>query len=384
MDDDLTRRAERAALGAMISDQQLAARLDCLEARDFTDPRHRAVYEAVRMLSGTPPLTPADWRARIAATAGSLATTGYLDGLAAACPDPVHGPAYSAMLIQASLYRLARQRANDLDAQAALIGYEGKRVTEAGGTGGNQAASIGSHLAEVAKAIRGHTAALAPGSPDPAAGPTATHTDLRAGLARATRPSVGPPTAAGPARPEEPTAATIGEHREELVLSALLQRHAQAGQILGFLPAAAFTSPARQEIFRSIHRLSMAGRPVDELTVRWDLATRTATTAVVSPGARPSPMSDGYIDRLACASVGGDRSPLRVAHDLSALLRHRNSLSQHAAAASHPGEPIPPRPADRLGHLVQPGPVPAQTRSLLLNRSPHNLEPRQPGPEQRR
>ena len=41
MDYDLTRRAERAALGAMISDQQLAARLDYLEPRDFTDPRHR-------------------------------------------------------------------------------------------------------------------------------------------------------------------------------------------------------------------------------------------------------------------------------------------------------------------------------------------------------
>jgi replicative DNA helicase len=43
--------------------------------------------------------------------------------------------------------------------------------------------------------------------------------------------------------------------------------HPQTRQVLGFLPAAAFTSPARQEIFCAIHRLAMSGRPVDELTV---------------------------------------------------------------------------------------------------------------------
>jgi hypothetical protein len=291
------------------------------------------------------------------------------------------------MLIQASLYRLARHRANDLDAQAALLGYEGNRVTEAGGTGGTQAASIGSHLAEVARAIRGHTAALAPSSPDLAAGPTAADMDLHAGLARATRPSAGPlpgtPPQAAPARPEEPTAATIAEHREELVLSALLQRHAQVGQILGFLPAAAFTSPARQEIFRAIHRLAMAGRPVDELTVRWDLATHTATTAVVSPGARPSPVPGGYIDRLACAAVGGDRSPLRVAHDLSTLLRHRNALSWQPAPARQRREPIPNVSTDGPNRAVQPGRVPAQTSSPFLNCPPHSAEAREPSPEQR-
>jgi hypothetical protein len=246
-----------------------------------------------------------------------------------------------------------------MDAQAALLGYEGSRVTEAGGTGGEQAAGLGSHLAEVARAIRGHTAMLAPGSPDPAAGPPATDADLRAGLARATSPLAGPPPG--------PAAATIAGQREELVLSALLQQHAQAAQILGFLPAAAFTSPARQEIFRAVHRLVLAGRPVDELTVGWDLAARAATTAVVSAGTGWLPaVPGGYLDRLARTATDGDRSPLRVARDLSALLEHRS-----------PGRR--PAPARRQGE-----PAPAQAPSPPLNRPPRDATARRHGPEQRR
>lgn len=370
MDDDLAHRAERATLGAMVCDQRLAARLDCLEARDFTDPRHRAVFQAVRTLSGTPLLASDDWRALIAATAGRPVKVGDLDGYAAACPDPAHGPAYSAMLIQASLYRLARERVNDLDAQAALLGYEERRVADAGWTSGRQSVGIGGHLAEVARAIRGHTAVLAPSGPDSTARPSPRDTDLHN------------PFAAAPTWSGELATAAMAERREELVLSALLQRHAQAGQILDFLPAAAFTSQVRQEIFRAVHRLSMTDRPVDELTVRWDLATHAATTAVVSPGGSgQSQVPEGYVDKLARAAISGERSPLRVSHDLSALLRNRNSFRQESASARRPGESLP---ADGPGNAVQSGLVPAQGLAPTLNRPPHPAETRQPGREQRR
>jgi hypothetical protein len=370
VDDDLTRRAERAALGALVSDQEFAARLDCLEARDFTDPRHRAVFNAVRDLAGTPPVLPAQWRALIAATAGQPVTVGYLDGLADACPDPEHGPAYSAMLIQATLYRLARRRADDLDAQAALLGYEGARITQAGGVGGSQAAGLGAHLAEVARAIRGHTAMLAPASPGPAWPPAAP-----AGLARAA-PFPGTPRTPTPPQPATP------EGREELVLSALLQQHAQTRQILAFLPAAAFTSPARQEIFRAVHRLTATGRPVDPLTVRWDLAIYATSTAVTSPHtAPPSPVPDGYIDKLARAVLGGDRSPLRVAHDLTALLNHRDS--RRPAPVRQQEDPLPARPANDPGRAQRPGPLPAQAPPPPLNRPSWPApEARQPSPGQ--
>jgi hypothetical protein len=383
VDDDLTRRAERAVLGAMIKDQRIAARLDCLETRDFTDPRHRAVFQAVRMLSGERPLASVKWRSLITATAGRPVTADYLDGLVAACPHSEHGPAYAAMLIQASLDRVARERADSIDAQAALLGYEGNRLDEAGGSGGKQAARLGAHLAEVARAIRGHTAALAPGSPDATSGVSATDRELSAGLARATLQSAGP--VPGPPQGAVPqsaqlSAAAVAEHREELVLSALLRRHPQAGQILAFLPAAAFTSPARQETFRAIHRVSMSGRPVDELTVCWDLATRAGTSLDLSPGAgQPSSVPAGYVDKLARADVGSDRSPLRVAHDLSALLQHRSSARRPHALFRRPGEQ-----PDQQGHSVRSGPVPAQTSSAPLNQPPAVAEPRRPGLEQGR
>jgi hypothetical protein len=172
------------------------------------------------------------------------------------------------------------------------------------------------------------------------------------------------------------------EGREELVLSALLQQHAQAGQILAFLPAAAFTSPARQEIFRAVHRLTATGRPVDPLTVRWDLATYATSTAVTAPHtAPPSPVPDGYIDKLARAVLGGDRSPLRVAHDLTALLNHRDS--RRPAPARQQEDPLPARPANDPGHAQRPGHLPAQAPPLPLNGPPWPApENRQPSPGQ--
>jgi replicative DNA helicase len=246
VDDDLTRRAEQAALGAMIADRQVAPRLGYLEPEDFTDPRRRWVFRTVRQLSVTQQTTPGNWRDLIAKTAGRWVTREYLDQLVVACPNPAHGPAYGAMLVQATVYRQARDHADQMDAQAALLSAEGTRLSEASAPGAGQAAGLGALLTEVARAVRRHTAALAPSAPDPAAGP---------------HPRT---TLAEPARPAP---ATLTERREELVLSTVLQEHHEAGQILSYLPAAAFTSPTRQEIFRSARRLNQSGRPIDELTV---------------------------------------------------------------------------------------------------------------------
>ena len=172
MDHDLTRRAEQAALGAMITDRQLAARLGYLEPGDFTDPRHRWVFRTVRQLSVTQQSTPGNWRDLIAKTAGRSVTRKYLDELVAACPDPAHGPAYGAMLVQAAVYRQARDHADQMDAQAALLRAEGSRLSEASALGAGQAAGLGALLAEVARAVRGHTAALSPPAPSSAVGPT--------------------------------------------------------------------------------------------------------------------------------------------------------------------------------------------------------------------
>jgi hypothetical protein len=314
VDHDLTRRAEQAALGAMIADRQVAARLGYLEPEDFTDPRRRWVFRTVRQLSVTMQTTPGNWRDLIAKTAGRSVTRNYLDELVAACPDPAHGPAYGAMLVQAAVYRQAHGHADRMDAEAALMRAEGTRLSDASAPGASLAVGLGALLAEVARAVRGHTAVLAPAADDAAAG--------------------GSPGAT-PAEPAGPAPATRAGQREELVLSAVLQEHPQAGQILSYLPAAAFTSPARQEIFRAARRLNQSGRPVDELTVSWELATRSAVTAILSPESASQPQVPfGYIRALAGTGigVGVSPSPLQTAHELDVQLRYRASRDRTSAA----------------------------------------------------
>jgi len=364
VDHDLTRRAEQAALGAMITDQQMAARLHYLEPADFTDPRRQWVFMTVRLLSAAPQPSPGNWPDLIARTAGRWVTREYLDELAAACPDPDHGPAYGVMLVQATVYRQARDHADQMDAQAALLGAEGSRLSEAGARGADQTAQLGTLLAEVAKAVRGHTAMLAPGALDPAATSFA-----------------GPRPATAPAESAGPASAAVAERHEELVLSAVLQEHPQAGQILEYLPTAAFTSPDRQEIFRAARRLHQSGRPVDELTVGWDLATRAAVTAVLSPGDAPEPqVPDGYISSLASASISTSKSPLRTAHELDTRLRYRTSsgLKPAAGTASAP-QPDRPDRAPRPGAAqAQDAPTSAAVVPLIRPQTDGELRPADP------
>jgi hypothetical protein len=228
-----------------------------------------------------------------------------------------------------------------MDDHAIALRTEGSRLSAANAPGAGQAAGLGALLAEVARAVRGHTAALAPAAP-------------------------GPADIAGP-RPRA-AAATPADQREELVLSAVLQEHPQAGQILSYLPAAAFSSPGRQEIFRAARRLSQSGRPVDELTVSWELATRSASDAVLSPESTPRPQApDGYIARLAGTGISTSQSPLHAAHDLDAHLRHRTSRGPGPAA----------------GNRDQAQDAPAAAVVVPLIRPQNAAEARPAGPEHR-
>ena len=364
VDHDLTRRAEQAVLGAMITDRQVAARLGYLEPGDFTDPRHRWVFGTVRQLSVTLQSTPGDWRELIARTARRSVTRKYLDELVEACPDPAHGPAYGAMLVQAAVYRQARDHADEMYVQAALLRAEGSRLIEASAPGAGRAAGLGALLAEVARAVRGHTAVLSPPAPSSPVGPT-------------------PETAL--AEPARPAPATQAAQREELVLSAVLQEHPQAGQILSYLPAAAFTSSKRQEIFRAARRLNRSGRPVDELTVSWELATHSAVAAVLSPESAPQPqVPHDYIGRLAGTDVGVGPSPLRTAHELDVQLRYRASRDLKPAAGTVGSPPLGGK--DRAQQTTEAGApgVPAPAEAVPLIRPQHAAEDGTADPEHKR
>jgi len=319
VDQDLTYRAEQAALGAMIASPRMAARLAYLQPGDFTDLRNQWVYRAVRVLRDSPRPAGEDRRDRIARIAGShMVGRSYLEELVAACPDAGHGPAYGAMLVQAATYRMLRKHADQIDARAALSRAESRRLAKAGAVGANQAATLGSLLTDAADAIRGHTAMLAPPVPAPAE---------------------SAPSRGALAKPAGQTSLNPAEQREEAVLSALVQGHSQAKQIFEFLPAAAFTSPARQDIYSAARRLHQTGRPSDELTIRWELANRSASAAVVSPASTPvTQVPDGYITRLASADIGTGQSPLQTARALDARYRASRPKQPAAGPAASPGQ----------------------------------------------
>jgi hypothetical protein len=317
--DNLTDRVERALLGALIEDPGLVPRLDNVEPRDFADDLNRAVYEAIRSLPGTTTASSAGDRiTAIARAAGPRVSEAYVHDLAASCPNPRQGTTYGLRLVQAALYRQLSETAAVLRAQAALLGHEQSRVIEAEANGGPQAAEAARHLGLVSAALRRHTAPLAP-----ATSPTA----------RAGRPAASQDQDAAPLH----RSASEQELREERVLTALLQRHHESDQILTFLPAAAFTSPDRQEIFRAIRRLRQASQPIDELNVAWELATGSDSSSQLHGNSDLAFAAYTSVMRLGGASDPG-QSPSKEARELLRQLDRRTAPGRQPAHHAQPGQ----------------------------------------------
>jgi hypothetical protein len=347
---DLTYRAERALLGALISDPGLVPRLVYLEPGDFTDDVHRAVYTAVRSLGDAGAPSAAERIAAVARAAGLGVSEEYVHELAASCPDPHHGTAYGLRLVQAALYRQMAERADILGAQASLREYDGARVAETDASGRPGAREVGQHLGLVSAALRRQTAPLVPGGP--AGAPT---------------PESGQPAAPQDQGAEPGRPASGQERREEHVLTALLQQHRESDQILAFLPAAAFSSPDRQETFRAIRRLRQASQPVDELTVIWELGTASDTTSLLRGG--PDLASGAYANVMRLAKVSGsDQSPRQAARELLTQL-DRRTISTQASSAATGWEP------PRRAQAAQPGQGPGQASPSPTARSPVTQPP---------
>jgi len=315
--DDLTNRVERALLGALITDPGLVPRLEYLEPRVFADDLHGAVYEAIRPLPVATAPSAGDRIAAIARAAGPQVSEEYVRELAASCPDPGHGTAYGLRLVQAALFRRIAQRADVLGGQAALLEHEEARVIEAGANGGQQALDAARYLGLISAALRRHTAPLIP---------TTSATAERSPAASIDRK------------------ASDQELREEHVLTALLQQHRESDQILAFLPAAAFTSPERKEIFRAIRRLRQASQPVDELTVSWELATGSDSSSQRHGNPGPPFGARTTVMRLASAGDSG-QSPPKEARELLSQLDRRTvpgrQPARHAQPEQAPGQGSP-------------------------------------------
>ena len=102
-------------------------------------------------------------------------------------------------------------------------------------------------------------------------------------------------------------------------MSALLQGHPESGQVISFLPVAAFTGEYRQELFQAIRSLSRARKPVGAMTVDWELGQRSA---------QPGGSGETYTTLLANAVPSAD-----------SLLREANALLAHLQR--HASSPVP-------------------------------------------
>jgi hypothetical protein len=325
----LTFRAEQALLWAMFADPGLAGMLGYLEPGDFAWNEHRMLHEAVTaaILSGA---SAGERREAAAAAAGP----GYLDELRAACPDPLHGPAYGEMVMQASARRTVASVADDLADQAGTLGYDAARLVRAVGAAGHDTDVHARHLARLAAAMRSHGAQFNPGT------------------------ALAPPA---------PATAESGQARaEERVLAALIQGNRETGQVISMLPAAAFGGPLRREIFTAIRSLYASARPIDALTVDWEVTRAQASFGGQEAGSAPAASGgESYAERLARTSVG-DGPVTRTADFL---------LTQFSPAASRGRHPAVTRPARILHSVPEPAPQP--------DPGPHLAQPpsSRPGPE---
>jgi DnaB helicase-like protein len=241
--ESLTARAERALLGAIIADPGLAGRLGYLRPADFDDAWNRLVYSAILVARRDHPPVPDGWREAIIRAAGpGVVAREDLDALVGDCPDPGHGAAYGAMVVQGGALAILREQARELAARARQLAGSAGRQGLGHGVAGLEAGVAAGHLGRVAAAIRQHADDL---------GPTAGHAALSGELG----------------------VSGVRARREELVLAALLRLGRTAARALAErLPASVFSDPYRRVVFETIAAMRQAGRPVDALTVDWELA----------------------------------------------------------------------------------------------------------------
>lgn len=322
----LTHRAEQALLGAMLHIPDLAARLDYLEPGDFASNRHRLVFSAIRTASNSGQRE--NWRGAVEKAAGSEISQRYLDELEVACPEPRHGPAYGLMVLEASARRDLLGHATDLADQAESLRYSAQRVIRAGGTGGHRSEAHAGLVAGVATAIRVHAGRFDPDN---------------------TWAVTAPPSGQVSRR---------GTFLEETALAALIQHHPAALRVARALPSPlAFADPLRRNIYQAVCDLASTGRPVDALTVDWELARgQGAADGQRSGGGTVGDDMPSYVTRLANIPTAG--APVTVTVSLLARGHNGQQPAEDGSATRPraPGTVAGPAAPSQTAHLLRPPP----------------------------
>jgi hypothetical protein len=338
--DALTRRAERALLGAMIADPALARQVR-VRPEEFAEACHGDWYRSIRAAGrvGRPVL---DGRREAILAAGPSLAPADLDGLVADCPDPGHWLAYEAMVVQAWSRRFLQEAARRAGNRATDVGREARQVAVGDSRAGVSAATAADHMAKVATALQDHASRGRP--------------QMREGMG-----------------PEQDSLSAERRWREELVLAGLLRPASQrAAAILRTVTATAFGDSYRRKVFQTASAMHQHGRPVDELTVDWEL---TMHGVPIAPGSRAW-TAETYGKHLARIEVPSYDAPIDAAREVQAL--HDQAHGRPSIRSKVPGAPGPQRVRRDATASARQG----QPRLRLIVRPPEGEGPGR-GPEQR-
>ncbi len=294
--DALTRRAERALLGAMIAAPWLMTWVR-MRPEEFEDLRHRSTFQAIlaaRREFGRSRDT-GEWRKAILLQAGPVVTPAALDDLVAGCPFPHHGIAYAGMVIQAWAARAVQETAETILARARLLHSDSRQIMRVAMAEGLEATTVARHMQDVAAAMHAHVSAIGHVPPS---------MDLVADYHS----------------PEQ-------AKREEMALAGLLVLpRDRMRKILQILDNQHIHDPYRRTVLHVVHGMHATGMAVDALTLDWELALRSLPL-VRQTGQDKS--GETYATRLALTGTDDER-PIQAARELTA--RHEQSLTLQQAS----------------------------------------------------
>jgi hypothetical protein len=334
---NLTYRAERAVLGALLHEPALLNEVGFLNPGDFVSQQHQEVFRAIlaaRAADSGRHYPPFEFAVASSAASPGLSVR-YLQGLAHGCTHPANVGAYARMVVEAALSRQMLVHAERLFREAGDLHYE---VTNAGkARGADQSAeTFPTHLLKLAHAMYVHARRFDPAAEAPE-GDTC-----------------------------EPVAADEDQvYQEEQVLAGLLQHHEFNTGVLNWLTAEAFTEGPRREIYQAIAAVYRRGDPIDELTIEWQLAgdrAMTQPTRGLTPEAVAAAGDDvGYIGVLTATPVATTAATMTG----RALLERFTAAQAITSTAKSPGETQ--TPAD---WSLRPVPVPRAPEPELLEPPP--------------
>jgi replicative DNA helicase len=339
--DALTRRAERALLGAMIAAPWLPAWMR-VRPQEFGDPGHRTTFLAIlsaQQEAGRSRDTQ-EWRAAILRSEPA-ATPAGLDALVQACPSPRHAIAYVGLVVHAWAARAVGEAAETILARARLLESDSRQVMRVATAEGLEATTAARHMADVATTMHAHVSALG-----------------------RTPSSLGP--VPDSSRPEQ-------ARREEAVLAGfLLQPPGHARQILAILDDRDIGDPYRRAMIRALRDMHASGMAVDELTLDWELAQRGLPLV-----RQPEEVKGRETYAMRLARHGVDEGlPIQAARELAA---ERTLRSQQAQRPNHSTGQRPERTMRRQPQAGRTG----HPSLRLIPRPPENGGP-QHGPQQGR